>query len=63
MKRALPHKDKTILQALKTISNPFDLLAFLFTYRSKELLIVLAIGLVVIMEYPQLIELLQKLYK
>jgi len=63
MKRAEQHKDKTIFQALKTISNPFDLIAFLFAYRAKELFIALAIGLIVIMKYPQIINLVEKIYK
>lgn len=47
------HIDKTIIQALKTISNPFDLIAFLFAYMVKELLVLIIIILLLIIKYPR----------
>jgi len=62
-KKLSEHKDKTLLQAIKDIKNPFSLLAFLFFFKTKEMLLILVIILIVILVRPQILSTIDSLVK
>ena len=55
-------KAKTIKEALSEIDNKWELIGFLFAYRSKELLMGAVIILVALQLYPSIIDWLKGLF-
>jgi len=56
-------KAKTIKEALSEIDNKYELIGFLFAYRSKELLIGAVIILVALQLYPSIMEYITGFFK
>ena len=63
MKKVERLRDKNMFQALKSVDNPWELIAFIFTYRSKELLILAVVILIVLNLYPKIAEYILNLFK
>lgn len=61
-KRALKYKDETLLKALKQVSNPYDMVCFLFTYRAKELLLAIIIILLIVIWYPDIVNIVKRIF-
>lgn len=63
MKNVEHLKDKRLFQALKEVDNPWELIAFIFAYRSKELMMLTILILVVLNMYPGILEYIKEFFK
>jgi len=57
-KRALKYKDESIREALRKVNNPWDMIAFLFVYRSKEIMFMIILVLLTIIFFPDLVKII-----
>ena len=63
MKKVERLKDKSMLEALKSVDNPWEMISFLFAYRSKEILLFAVFILILFNMYPQIVDFVIGLFK